>query len=194
LKWFLIFYQLQGPRIAPANAGRVGGNTAEIALKGKAGLGLYEKRFLWARSPAEHTHIVCLITHLYSKLRCASRIHKGTGNHGKEYVPLLKNPDSGPSRIGNARHMIQRTGYLAMPAAGAFVVINHYLRHDYPSILRTVINDASRNSVLYRVWAVIQVNSKYEYRKPYCSQGVSRKQIRIFKFPNASNYKAADLF
>lgn len=44
----------------------------------------------------------------------------------------MKDPDSGPSGIGNAAHMIQRTGDLAMPATRALGVIYLYLWHDYP--------------------------------------------------------------
>ena len=51
-------------------------------------------------------------------------------------------------------------------------------------ILRMAIDGVSKDFVLYRVWAV-QRNSKSEYR--------NSKQIRSFKFPNASNYRAANL-
>ncbi|OEU49248.1 MAG: hypothetical protein BA872_08370 [Desulfobacterales bacterium C00003060] len=44
----------------------------------------------------------------------------------------MKDSDSGPSRIGDSG-VIQRTGQLAMPATGAFVVVYFYSWHGHIS-------------------------------------------------------------
>jgi len=64
----LIFNQLQRPRIAPANTGRIRGNTTKIALEGIASLSFDEKGFLRTGGPAKETHIVRLTTCLDGEL------------------------------------------------------------------------------------------------------------------------------
>ena len=45
----------------------------------------------------------------------------------------MKDPDSGPSGIGDTGDMIQRAGDLTMPATGALVVVDLYPWHAYAS-------------------------------------------------------------
>jgi hypothetical protein len=125
----LIFNQLQRTAIAPPHARWAGRNSTKIALQGKAGLSFNKKRFLRAGSTTDQTQIISLIADYHVIFGCTSGINKWSGNGREINTSLSKHPDTGSSGIGNSCHMIEGTGYFAMPATRTFGMVYLYPCH-----------------------------------------------------------------